>query len=201
MLNDFILFALPVYWRQHLKLCLRLNFQLISFPIPRVLRVEVKKRDFYCQKNCLSNFYFVKFETNEKIVNVNSFTELYHNKFCWFPEFWFSIFFATLSRTSVLLPVFEHTCPSCMRLLNLRVFLRICTKSFDKIKNSLHIFTYIIRYLPSTTIRNTHSNVHSQIPQSSSLSTFAASYQITIPDESIIITIICDFFPLIYIIK
>ena len=37
MLNDFILVALPTYWHRHLKSCLGLNFQFISFPIARVL--------------------------------------------------------------------------------------------------------------------------------------------------------------------
>ena len=37
MSNDFISFALPAHWQQHLKLSLEFNFQLISYPIARVL--------------------------------------------------------------------------------------------------------------------------------------------------------------------
>ena len=84
MLNDFISFALPAHWHRHVKLRLRLNFQLISLPIARILAVKVQKRiDFHRQKNHLSNFYFVKYEPYGKKINVNliSFTEMYHNIF------------------------------------------------------------------------------------------------------------------------
>ena len=44
-LNDFVSFALPAHWHRHLKLCLGLNFQLISFPIARVLMSSILKKD------------------------------------------------------------------------------------------------------------------------------------------------------------
>ena len=36
-LNDFVSFALSAHRHRHLKLCLGLNFQVISFPFARVL--------------------------------------------------------------------------------------------------------------------------------------------------------------------
>ena len=129
MLNDILSSALPTHWHRHLKLCLGLNFQLIDFQLPEFWRVEVKKRiDFHRQKNC-SNFYFLKYEPYEKIINVNfiSFTEVYHNIFFLFPKLRVSSFTVTSRVWTIPSSIFEPKCPYYIHRLSININLcKIC---------------------------------------------------------------------------